>query len=163
MVATRTSIQVSPAFRRRLESLKLHPRETYEEVIARALPAPSTVTARPIPARIERPPPTLASVAPAVAAFKQRLASLYGGRLVKVVLFGSVARGEARAGSDVDLLIVLAGDVQPGAEIDRMIDVLMETEDRTGVPISAIPISETRFLTEVSPLLLNVRKEGVPV
>jgi hypothetical protein len=37
------------------------------------------------------------------------LRSALGDRLVSVVLFGSVARGDARASSDIDLLIVVEG------------------------------------------------------
>ncbi|MBE9119156.1 nucleotidyltransferase domain-containing protein [Lusitaniella coriacea LEGE 07157] len=36
---------------------------------------------------------------------------IYGDRLVKMVLFGSQARGDARPDSDIDVLIVLKGEV----------------------------------------------------
>lgn len=38
---------------------------------------------------------------------KKRLFTAFGARLVELRLFGSVARGEATEGSDVDLLVVL--------------------------------------------------------
>jgi len=44
---------------------------------------------------------------------------IYGDRLVKMVLFGSQARGEADADSDIDVLVVLKGEVNPGEEIKR--------------------------------------------
>ena len=37
----------------------------------------------------------------------------YGDRLAKIVLFGSQARNEAVNGSDIDILIVLKGEVRP--------------------------------------------------
>ncbi len=36
-----------------------------------------------------------------------------------MVLYGSQARGDARPDSDIDLLVVLKGEVNPGAEIQK--------------------------------------------
>jgi uncharacterized protein len=44
----------------------------------------------------------------AVEEYTRTLRGRYPGRVEKVVLFGSQARGDAREGSDVDLLIVTA-------------------------------------------------------
>ena len=45
----------------------------------------------------------------AVGAAAQRIREYYGGRLVSLALFGSVARGTSHRGSDMDLLIVANG------------------------------------------------------
>ncbi len=58
--------------------------------------------------------------------FVQKIRSLYGDRLRRVLVYGSCARNEATAESDIDLAVVLAGDVVPGREIDRMIDVITD-------------------------------------
>lgn len=50
---------------------------------------------------------------------RERLQAIYGSRLDRLVLFGSQARGEAVAGSDVDVLVVLQGPVDAGLEIAR--------------------------------------------
>jgi len=42
-----------------------------------------------------------------ISEFKKMIEQIYGERLSKVILYGSQARGEARADSDIDLLIVL--------------------------------------------------------
>jgi predicted nucleotidyltransferase len=42
-----------------------------------------------------------------------RLLELYGPRFDRLLLFGSQARGDAAEGSDVDVLVVLHGEVQP--------------------------------------------------
>lgn len=42
--------------------------------------------------------------------FARYLKAKYGDRIVQIVLFGSVARGDAREDSDVDLLVVAEGD-----------------------------------------------------
>ena len=48
---------------------------------------------------------------------KRELRSLYGDRLVKLILFGSHARGEANPDSDIDLLAVLKSPVSQVQEI----------------------------------------------
>ncbi|MFH1259890.1 MAG: nucleotidyltransferase domain-containing protein [Elusimicrobiota bacterium] len=71
--------------------------------------------------------------------FKAEIKSIYGRKLKKVVLYGSWARGEATKESDIDLVVIFKDKIIPGQEIDRMINII----------------------TENSPLLLNVRKEGI--
>jgi predicted nucleotidyltransferase len=94
--------------------------------------------------------------------FKKEVRKLYGRRLKKVILFGSWARGEATEESDIDLLIVLGDEVIPGREIDRMIDIITDMNLKYGVLISVHPVSEEDFYKLKSPLLINVRREGVP-
>ena len=93
--------------------------------------------------------------------FKQEVASLYGSRLKQVLLYGSWARGSATDDSDIDLAIVLDGEVAPGREIDRMIDMITEINLKYNVLISIYPVSEKDYKSVNSPLLLNLRKEGV--
>lgn len=95
--------------------------------------------------------------------FKGKVEQLYGGRLKKVVLYGSYARGQANdEHSDIDLAVVLAEDVRAGEEIDRMIDIITDINLSYGVLISVYPVSEKNYATVNSPLLLNLRREGVP-
>lgn len=94
--------------------------------------------------------------------FKHEIQKLYGKRLKRVILYGSRARKEAHNNSDIDLLVVLEREVLPGQEIDRMIDIITEISLQHAVVISVYPVSEQDFQTVQSPLLLNVRKEGVP-
>jgi predicted nucleotidyltransferase len=49
-----------------------------------------------------------------LATLRRQLEEIYGERLVRMVLYGSRARGEAEPGSDIDVLIVLKGPVNPG-------------------------------------------------
>ena len=94
--------------------------------------------------------------------FKHELRNLYGERLKNVILFGSHARGEARVDSDIDVMVVLQGEVAPGREIDRMIDIITELNLKYSVLLSVVPVAEEKHLRTNSPLLLNVRREGVP-
>ena len=93
---------------------------------------------------------------------KRELIKLYGWRLKNIVLYGSWARGEATEDSDIDVLVVLEGKVIPGREIDKMIDAITEINLRYNVLLSVYPISEKRYHTLNSPLLINVRREGIP-
>jgi len=94
--------------------------------------------------------------------FREELENLYEKRLKGIILYGSWARGDATEDSDIDVLIVLEGKVIPGKEIDRMIDVITEINLKHGVLISIYPVSEKDYSTINSPLLINVRREGVP-
>ncbi|MGB7002468.1 MAG: nucleotidyltransferase domain-containing protein [Halobacteriota archaeon] len=94
--------------------------------------------------------------------FREEVENLYESRLKSIILYGSWARGDATEDSDTDLLIVLEGKVIPGKEIDKMIDIITEINLKHGVLISIYPVSEEDYSTINSPLLINVRREGVP-
>jgi predicted nucleotidyltransferase len=86
---------------------------------------------------------------------------MYGGRLKSIVLYGSFARGQATQDSDIDLAIVLEGEVAASKEIDRLIDIITDINFDYGVLLSVYPVSEEDYRSVNSPLLLNIRKEGV--
>lgn len=91
------------------------------------------------------------------------LRDIYSERLKNIILYGSWARNEATADSDIDVAIVLKGPVQPCKEIDRLIEVITDINLEHGVLLSVYPVSEKDYTSLNSPLLLNMRKEGVPV
>jgi uncharacterized protein len=92
-----------------------------------------------------------------------RLRSIYRDRLVRIVLFGSQARGDADAESDIDVLVVLQGEVRPGAEISRTGAATAALSLECDVVISCTFISEDRFAKEHSPLIQNIHREGIIV
>ncbi len=98
-----------------------------------------------------------------VSELRQKLENLYGERLVHVVLFGSQSRGDAVASSDIDVMVVLKGEVSPGKEIVRIGEMTAELSLKYDVVVSCTFISTERYETEKSPLLLNVHREGVLV
>ncbi len=94
--------------------------------------------------------------------FREEVGKLYGKRLKNIILYGSYATGKATQDSDIDLAIVLEGDVAAGKEIDRMIDIVTDINLKHNVLISVYPVSEKNYTRLNSPTLLNIRKEGVP-
>lgn len=98
-----------------------------------------------------------------LADLRRRLQVLYGDRLVRLVLFGSQARGDAEPGSDIDVLVVLQGPVRPAEEIARTGEIRASLSLQHNVVISCAYVSAERYMREQSPLLMNVRREGVAI
>ncbi|HEY3285051.1 MAG TPA: nucleotidyltransferase domain-containing protein [Armatimonadota bacterium] len=104
-----------------------------------------------------------ASVMPILRELKEGLTALYGERLEGLILFGSMARGDDVPGSDVDVLVLLKGPVSPYEEIRRTSDLRAELNLRHNVLVSCVYRPSERYATDQEPLLINVRREGVPV
>ena len=98
-----------------------------------------------------------------LAELRRRFEALYGPRLLHLMLYGSQARGDAEPGSDIDVLVVLGGAVRPGEEIRRVGGITSGISLENNVVISCVFISAERFEREESPLMMNVRREGVVV
>lgn len=94
-----------------------------------------------------------------LARLRAELRRFYGQRLVKLVLFGSWARGEAEAGSDIDVLVVLEGPVHPGTEIRNTGEMVARLSLEDGVVISCLFMDAVTY-TGGGPLLRNIRREG---
>ncbi len=92
---------------------------------------------------------------------KEQLRALYGERLVKVVLFGSVARGEDTPESDVDVLVVLRGPVDHYAESEPLSAIMVDMMAAFGEFVTPVVMDESTYRTGDWPLLRNVREEGI--
>lgn len=102
-----------------------------------------------------------AAIRPLLADLRAALEDLYGDRLVQLVLYGSHARGDTHDESDVDVLVVLKGPVQPGREIRRMGALSFEIGLEHEVYLSTFPVSDREYRSKPSSWLQNVRREGV--
>lgn len=123
--------------------------------------APGNGPARKIPA----PRDTLIQVDAKLSGILRELRTgmerIYGNRLRGLILFGSHARGDAVEGSDIDVMVLLEGEVDAGAEISRTSELRSVLSLKHDVVISCVYIPEAEYRDGQSPLLLNARREGI--
>ncbi|MFQ6125605.1 MAG: nucleotidyltransferase domain-containing protein [Candidatus Heimdallarchaeota archaeon] len=93
--------------------------------------------------------------------FIARIKSLYKGKHISVILYGSFARGDDIPESDIDFLVVLPEFNNFWNEFKKISEITNELSLKYGRVISAIPIREIDYTTGIDPLIRNVRKEGV--
>ena len=80
----------------------------------------------------------------AVSAYHARLDEELPGRALRVVLFGSWARGEAHQESDVDVFVLLAGDAT-SQERARVIDIGAAVGFAHSLPFAPLVLTETEY------------------
>jgi len=107
---------------------------------------------------MEHLPPPLRE---AVRKLETGLRDLYGERFRGLLLYGSYARGDFRDGSDVDLLLLLEGPVNPSREILHMEDVNWPVSLEYDTVFSVMPVNAEAFDKGDSLFLRAVRKEAV--
>ncbi|MEM8642263.1 MAG: nucleotidyltransferase domain-containing protein [Cyanobacteria bacterium P01_G01_bin.54] len=96
-----------------------------------------------------------------IATVKAWFAQQYQDDLESLVLYGSQAREDAHADSDVDLLVVLRRAFNYREEIKKTSQFIADLSLEYDTVVSRAFISGQRFREERSPFLLNVRREGV--
>ncbi len=94
---------------------------------------------------------------------KRELKRILGEQLDRVLLYGSHARGEAHAGSDVDVLVVLKRPYQYGELIRLTSEIIAELSLDYEIEISRVFVSKERFEREKTPFLINVRREAIAI
>jgi uncharacterized protein len=92
---------------------------------------------------------------------QRALEQLYGRRAPTMMIYGSQARKHATSSSDIDILLIYPRSVKPGKEITRLSAILADLNMRYQVLVSVLPISKDDYLQTQSPLLKNIRLEGV--
>ena len=86
---------------------------------------------------------------------------LYSDHLFSLILFGSQARNDAQLDSDIDVLVVLRGDVDSWTEIKRTGEFVSDLCLEYGVVICNIFVSAEQFETQQSAFLRTVNREGI--
>ncbi len=104
--------------------------------------------------------PTSVKVQKILEQLKENLQDLYGEQLETIILFGSQARGEASSDSDIDLLIV-THKILSQKERDKLIDWISEIAINEDLLVNFIEMLPQKFQSENSPLLINIRREGI--
>ncbi|MEO1294211.1 MAG: nucleotidyltransferase domain-containing protein [Cyanobacteria bacterium J06636_16] len=105
--------------------------------------------------------PSRSTLKSVLSTLKQYLEEQYPDRMSRLILFGSYARQEATENSDVDILIVLKDPFDASTEIDRTSEFVAQLCLDNNLLISRLFMPESRYETENSPLLRNIRKEGI--
>jgi predicted nucleotidyltransferase len=93
----------------------------------------------------------------------QRLSEILGDDLDSVLLYGSQARREASAGSDVDVLCIMKNSFDYGDLISRTSLATAEISLEHDIVISRVFVTREAYASHNSPFLMNVRKEQVAV
>jgi predicted nucleotidyltransferase len=110
-------------------------------------------------ASLSRPDP---AQDPVLQRFAASVRALYGARLDRILLFGSRARGDARADSDYDVAVFLRGTIDWWAEVQRLCRIGDALLWDSGAVISAKPFSTDEFADRTL-LMGEIRREGVPL
>ncbi|MBW2134645.1 MAG: nucleotidyltransferase domain-containing protein [Deltaproteobacteria bacterium] len=82
-------------------------------------------------------------------------------RVSGIYLYGSQARGDYHADSDVDLLILLKGEIKAGDEINRFCELVSDLCLRYNLLSAILPVPEEWLKTRKSPFFENIHGEGV--
>jgi predicted nucleotidyltransferase len=105
--------------------------------------------------------------------YRDALLARFPNQLQRLILFGSQARGEAAAESDIDVLVVVDWDEQrlPGgfyaapfsdSRWQAIVDAASDLSLEYGIYVSPLVMSERRF-REWSPLVQRVKEEGIEI
>jgi predicted nucleotidyltransferase len=81
----------------------------------------------------------------------------------EIILFGSEARGDARPGSDIDLLVLLSGDKLSFDRESVICGDLLLLEGQTGISISPKIYLKKNWENRpvLTPFYMNVMREGI--
>lgn len=94
---------------------------------------------------------------------KTALEDSYQSQFKGLILYGSMARDQARSDSDIDLLVLLNQPIDYFRELRAIIELLYPIQLESDQLISAKPASWDSFEAGDMPLYRNVKREGVLV
>lgn len=97
--------------------------------------------------------------------FKLLLMQKFGSRVHKVLLFGSQADGTAGTYSDIDVAVVLSGDV-PWQTKQKIYDLAFDAEGISGKLLNVTVLNKTEYEGRPIELLLlleNIKEHGITV
>jgi len=106
---------------------------------------------------------SIKDIKPILDEAKERLQNIYGGRLKEIILYGSYARGDATEGSDIDLILILEDINNPISELEKFSGEIHQLDFLYDTVISIVPIEARQYQTRRLPIILNAKREGIPI
>lgn len=94
----------------------------------------------------------------------EKIKTIYGNHLQKIILYGSYARGDATDSSDIDIMILVDLEDQEMKEyFDQLSDITFDINLDYDVMIMPIVknIKHFDYWSEAYPFYKNINKEGV--
>ena len=98
---------------------------------------------------------------PILGRFRAAVTEIYRGRVARVVLFGSRARGDAGPDSDYDVAVFLRDMPDRFAEMNRLADLSTAILDETGVFFHDMPYRADAYNDARMPLMHEIRAEDI--
>ncbi len=96
--------------------------------------------------------------------FKKIIQQIYGTRLAKIILYGSYARGDFHAESDIDFLVVLNdAQIKSFQELRKMNEYLYDLQLKHEMIISHQPTTLQRYQQNDTLFYRTIREEGIEV
>lgn len=93
---------------------------------------------------------------------KTRVRTSFGERFVRLVVFGSVARGTAQHDSDIDMMLFVR--TSSPSDRDTIAEICSEMLLEYGVVLSLFCVTERAFDERpFSPLYRNIKQEGITI
>jgi predicted nucleotidyltransferase len=94
---------------------------------------------------------------------RARLEAIYGDRLVRLVLYGSQARGDGAGDSDIDVVVVLKGPLNYWEELRRTEETVASLCLEHDAVVSTIFLTPKEADESRNPIPVNIRREGIVV
>lgn len=96
-----------------------------------------------------------------LARLKQDLIALYGSKLHKVILFGSYARGDFHAESDIDVMPVINGLSVANLHRDALFDITYPYLLQDQIRVAIVATLTNQYERADTFLLMFVHKDGI--
>jgi uncharacterized protein len=97
-----------------------------------------------------------------VAILRTRLKSWYADRLDQIILYGSYARGDFNAESDIDLLVILTDtSLNRLHEIQDLLPIKHDLMIQHGIDISIKAVTQNDYLTRRNAIYFFIRQDGI--
>lgn len=96
----------------------------------------------------------------------QAYRTVYGENIVKIILYGSYARGDYQKDSDIDIVAIVQGDrVKLQEQLKKIWDISSDLEVEYGTIVSptVIPFEEFEKYKNDLPYYKNIQNEGVEI